>query len=151
MNDDLKKAIGERIKFVRGGLSREKFAQKIGSCRNSIMRYENGKASPSMELMARICTEFNILPNWLLLGEGPKYKGNEAEGNKKENNNIGYLEDPFITTIKKWLIKMISKNPDRMAWFRVEMLKHFPELEEYHEQEEAKKGASDSFEEGAAG
>lgn len=75
----MRKGIGERIRKVRGSLSRDEFAKRLDSHRNTIMRYEKGEREPDAIFLLRICTEFNINPEWLLFGEGPMYRHERAE------------------------------------------------------------------------
>jgi len=64
--------IASRLKFVRGNLSREKFAELIGIHKNTVGRYERGESEPELTIASKICSEFGIDPRWLLLGEGPQ-------------------------------------------------------------------------------
>ncbi len=68
---------GKRIKLVRGEMSRDAFAQIIGSNRNSLARYESGQGSPPLALVGKICEEFNININWILTGEGQMRRGDQ--------------------------------------------------------------------------
>lgn len=70
--------IGERIKIVRGGESRDSLASKIGFSRNTIVNYETGKSDPVTSFLAKILVERpNINPTWLLTGEGSKERDEE--------------------------------------------------------------------------
>jgi transcriptional regulator with XRE-family HTH domain len=77
-------SIGNRIKQVRGGLSREDFAAKLSIDKSSIQRYENDENIPKGDVLQKIHKQFNVNINWLLTGQGEPYKKNRVIG----------LEDP---------------------------------------------------------
>jgi len=56
------KELGNRQKILRegAGLSQAKFAEVIGSTQSSINRYENGQATPSVELLRRYADYFDV-------------------------------------------------------------------------------------------
>lgn len=62
--------IAERLRFVRGNLSREKFALAIGVHKNTIGRYERGESEPDLTTASSICRAFHVTPEWLILGQG---------------------------------------------------------------------------------
>ncbi|NJN46827.1 MAG: helix-turn-helix transcriptional regulator [Candidatus Competibacteraceae bacterium] len=63
--------LGERIRLVRNGLSRDDFSAAIGVARNTLMRYERGERCPDAEFLYRICQRYAVNPEWLLLGTEP--------------------------------------------------------------------------------
>jgi transcriptional regulator with XRE-family HTH domain len=68
----MKTKIGKRIRGFRRflGMSQKEFGQKIGLSYQHISRYEQGKITPSGEVLAKICESYNINLNWLLIGKG---------------------------------------------------------------------------------
>lgn len=54
--------IGIKLKLYRENLklSQEEFANKIGISRNALINYENGKRTPSIEVLYKISIEYNI-------------------------------------------------------------------------------------------
>lgn len=54
------KQLGMRLRALREGigLSQSKFADVIGSTQSSINRYENGQATPTVELLQQVCGLF---------------------------------------------------------------------------------------------
>lgn len=72
--------IGDRIKIIRGGESRESLAPRIGVSRNTIVNYETGKSDPVSTFLIKILDVHpNINPTWLLTGKGPMEKGGEIQ------------------------------------------------------------------------
>ena len=65
--------IGKRIKQVRGNLSREVFASKIGIDKSTVQRYEIYNNMPKGDVLERIYQEFDVNINWLFSGQGNMY------------------------------------------------------------------------------
>jgi transcriptional regulator with XRE-family HTH domain len=72
-------SIGDRIKQVRGNLSRDAFASKIGADKSTVQRYENENNIPKGDILLRIHTEFGTNIHWLLTGEGEQYLKKQPE------------------------------------------------------------------------
>ncbi len=64
-----------RIKKLRKAfdLTQQEFADRIGSKRNTIAKYETGVNVPSTAVIALICREFNVSETWLRTGEGEMF------------------------------------------------------------------------------
>ncbi|RZB36384.1 MAG: hypothetical protein SRB2_02209 [Desulfobacteraceae bacterium Eth-SRB2] len=65
--------LGDRIKFVRGSLSKVEFARALGINRNTLRRWETNKLLPNFERLQKIHKTFKVNINWLLSGEGKPY------------------------------------------------------------------------------
>lgn len=65
----------KRIKALRKALdlTQQEFANRIGSKRNTIAKYETEANTPSAAVISLICREFNVNEDWLRNGTG----GNE--------------------------------------------------------------------------
>lgn len=65
-----------RIKKIRTELklTQQEFANRIGSKRNTVAKYEVGVNQPSNAIIVSICREFNIDEHWLRTGEGEMFK-----------------------------------------------------------------------------
>lgn len=72
----------ERIRFVRGELTQQEFAEKLGVHKNSIGSYERNATKPDIEFLQSICTVFHVEPRWLLFGDGPIQIEEAARENK---------------------------------------------------------------------
>jgi len=65
-------SLGERLKFLRGNTSRDKYAPKLDVSLTTIANYENGHRSPDATFLLKVLEiHNNISPGWLLAGEGP--------------------------------------------------------------------------------
>lgn len=65
-----------RIKKIRKelDLTQQEFAERIGSKRNTIAKYETNTNVPSAAVISLICREFNVNENWLRTGEGEMFR-----------------------------------------------------------------------------
>ena len=80
------KTLGERIRFIRGEESQAEFAERVGIAKGSIGGYENGRNSPSADVILKICLSYDISSEWLLKGEGSMHIGaTSASSVCKEN------------------------------------------------------------------
>jgi phage repressor protein C with HTH and peptisase S24 domain len=68
--------IGLRIKQLRDSLnaSQDLFAERIGKHKQTLSKYERGTLTPPNKILERICAEFSVRMEWLLLGSGNMYK-----------------------------------------------------------------------------
>ena len=94
--------IGNRIKLIRGKISQSEFASELKTIKQTISKYEKGKILPCSTALYRLHKKFHINLNWLLTGEGGKYKYPESMMKKFRiwcNNNLWYVpsdEDQYI-------------------------------------------------------
>lgn len=54
-------------------LTQQEFADKIGSKRNTVAKYETEANTPSAAVVSLICREFNVSEKWLRYGEGDMF------------------------------------------------------------------------------
>jgi len=107
-------SIGSRIKQIRGKVSREDFARKIGADKSTIQRYENEDNIPKGDILRRIHERFGVDLNWLLTGRGEPYTIKEESGSflkepgsgkyygiTKYNMDITKEEQALINTLRK--------------------------------------------------
>jgi transcriptional regulator with XRE-family HTH domain len=71
--------IADRIKTIRGKLSQEEFAQRVGVHKSSLGRYERGTSVPDLDFLSSVCSEFGVNPQWLLQGIGPVYDATKTQ------------------------------------------------------------------------
>ena len=65
----------ERLKQLRKtlDLTQQEFADRIGTKRNTIAKYETNTNMPSDAVISLICREFNVNKNWLRTGTGEMF------------------------------------------------------------------------------
>ena len=67
--------VNERLKKLRKALdlTQQEFADRIGSKRNTVAKYETDVNPPSAAVVSLICREFNVSEKWLRTGEGDMF------------------------------------------------------------------------------
>jgi len=121
-------ALEDRLKEIRGHLSRQEFGDIFGVNRDTIMRYENGKNPPSAIFIKNLCSKYHVNADWLLLGHGPKY-WNEKRWTILTEEGF----DELLVDIQEWLtvLEEEEEDDDPRAWFRVQFKKQFPDFKEW--------------------
>lgn len=66
----------ERLKKLRKilDLTQQEFAERIGSKRNTVAKYETAANTPSAAVVSLICREFNVREEWLRNGDGEIFR-----------------------------------------------------------------------------
>lgn len=64
------RTLAERIREVRGTLSRKEFADSLFIHVNTLGRYERGEGEPDATVISKLCDIFDVDPGWLILGKG---------------------------------------------------------------------------------
>ena len=103
--------MNERLKRLRKtlDLTQQDFADKIGSKRNTVAKYETGTNVPSTAVISSICRVFNVNEEWLRTGSGDMFSPMSED--EELDNYIGRIsggEDTF----KKNLLKALCKLTD---------------------------------------
>ena len=83
------KQLGMRLRALREGigLSQSKFADVIGSTQSSINRYENGQATPTVELLRKYADYFDVSMDYIFARcDDPHGKLYEAKPPVDANN-----------------------------------------------------------------
>lgn len=67
--------MNERLKKLRKALdlTQQEFADRIGSKRNTVAKYETEANTPSAAVVSLICREFNVNEDWLRNGIGDMF------------------------------------------------------------------------------
>lgn len=63
-------AIGERIGALRGKISQQDFAEKLGIDRKTVGTWERGERLPDTRALLALWREFGADPAWVLTGAG---------------------------------------------------------------------------------
>jgi len=81
---------GERLKKIRGKITQQDFAKKLGISLNSYASYERGATYPNYLFIKNICIFFQINPNWLIFGEGGMFKEGDIYKEEHESHYLNY-------------------------------------------------------------
>lgn len=62
------KNFAQKLKYLRldKGLTQAEVSKELGLSRNAIANYEMGIREPSLEILVKICTLFNVSSDYLL-------------------------------------------------------------------------------------
>lgn len=63
--------LGARIRQVRGKVSQEEFARRLGISKGALGCYERGVNCPNVEVVLGICRLCRVSVEWLVAGSGP--------------------------------------------------------------------------------
>ena len=114
----------DRIKKIRKelDLTQQTFADKIGSKRNTVAKYETGDTSPSTAVVSLICKTFNVNENWLRTGEGQMFMEtpDDTLGKLKQE----YSLDDFSYGLICEYLKLDEKKRDVVRQYFHDVLSH---------------------------
>lgn len=73
--------LGERVKELRkeAGWTQGELAEKVGTDARQVSRYENGRITPSLEVLARIAEALNVSLDYLVFEDVPRRPLHAAE------------------------------------------------------------------------
>ena len=63
------KAIGERIREIRGEELQEELAVYLGISQGQLSKIERGKMAPTVEILVRLSEKFGKSVDWILRGK----------------------------------------------------------------------------------
>lgn len=63
------KAIGARIRGLRGGMLQEELALHLGISQGQLSKIERGKLGPTAEILVRLVERFGRSADWILTGK----------------------------------------------------------------------------------
>lgn len=114
------KQLGMRLRALREGigLSQSKFADVIGSTQSSINRYENGQATPTVDLLRKYADYFDVSMDYIFARcDNPHGKLYEAkppvDANNLELRKFVEMcfdpESPMNEKLKEAMLKMLGE------------------------------------------
>lgn len=108
-----KKALGERLKFLRGCRTQEEIAFKLGLSRARYSHYENDRVEPDTETLNKMADLFDVTIDYLLgRSDTPSYTEKEDEEFRKA------ISDPDL---KRWHSELPEEDEEdlkklKMMW-----------------------------------
>ena len=114
------KQLGNRLRALREsiGISQAKFADVIGSTQSSINRYENGQATPTVELLRKYADYFDVSMDYIFARtdhpEGNLYahQPKALAGNREMRQFIELCFDPgspYNERLKETMLRMLEE------------------------------------------
>jgi len=94
--------IGRKIKTIRlrAGLNQAQFARRIGVSQHTVSHIERGARKPSWDVLGRICRNFDVSANWLIL---------PADGESQELAHTPDLTEPSIIALVERVAEVEAK------------------------------------------
>ena len=113
----------EKLKKIRGELTQAEFASRLGLHKNTLGRYERGESEPDFGVLRRVCSEFDVSPEWLLKDQLPIYefekKNFESENSiRSESSQVvpqNNSEKPYFSTLEQELATERAERRDLAA------------------------------------
>ena len=111
------KALGAKIRHVRGTATQADFARQFGITRADVSKIERGEQRPTAELLYNICLRHHLSLEWMLSGHEPssdpaqpdlfKVEAARTEPAKVQEDPVGVCPTPILEIT------------DMMEWFRL--------------------------------
>lgn len=101
------------------------FAKKAGIKVGTFQNYINGRM-PSCDALLNICETYGVNLNWLVAGIGDKYLTDQVQEKKVPSDCF-----QEIAELQEWLAEISEEDPDRRAWFKMELKDNFPLFKEW--------------------
>ena len=103
MPEEVNLVFVERLKKLRGKVSRAKFARQAGISPNTYYRYETGTRLPDINVLSRIADHANVTPGWLL------GKEDDAPAARPEPTAGADIKDITIADLSKLAVLQAEK------------------------------------------
>lgn len=126
-----------RLKELRSklGLTQQEFADKLGTSRNNIAKYETRINEPSDAVVSLICKEFNVNEEWLRYGNGEMFRQLPQEDERAALvfNLLNEEEDSFYSLILETLRtydQLDEKSREALKLFGLKLLENIQKKKE---------------------
>ena len=109
------KALGFKIKHVRGTATQADFAKQFGITRAEVSKIERGEVRPTAELLYNICLKHHLSLEWMLSGHEPSLESAQEELFKEESIKAAPVKEgpPEVCATP------ILEITDMIEWFRL--------------------------------
>jgi transcriptional regulator with XRE-family HTH domain len=104
------KALGAKIKQVRGAATQADFAKQFGITRADVSKIERGEVRPTAELLYNICLKHHLSIEWMLSGHEPSLEPTKEEPVK---------DNPIKEDVAAICETPILELTDMVEWFRL--------------------------------
>ena len=68
------KALGSRIRGLRGNLRQEELARRLGVSQGQLSKVERGRLAPTLQMLVALATHFGRTLDWIVWGDKKQEK-----------------------------------------------------------------------------
>ncbi|MGD9950422.1 MAG: helix-turn-helix domain-containing protein [Desulfobulbus sp.] len=123
------------------GMKQGDFAKKIGITPGYLSMVITKKRGPSAEMIAGLHVNYRDNLTWLLTGERPKQTEEKIRPRFGTQEQSGKFE--ILNEAEKWLTELTQRNPDRKAWFELNLLDSFPAFKKWRQKRDEEESYED--------
>ena len=98
------------------GWSQAELAAKIGGDAAQISRYENGRITPSADVIIRLSKIFDVTTDYLLLDDAPSAPNEATLGDRIAA--VSELGQEDLALVTKTRLKVLASGRDQPCWLR---------------------------------
>jgi transcriptional regulator with XRE-family HTH domain len=109
------KALGSKIKQVRGTATQADFAKQFGITRAEVSKIERGESRPTAELLYNICLKHHLSIEWMLSGHEPSPETAQEELFKEEPVKAAPVKEGPSAECATPILEIT----DMIEWFRL--------------------------------
>jgi transcriptional regulator with XRE-family HTH domain len=109
------KALGSKIKHVRGTATQADFAKQFGITRAEVSKIERGEVRPTAELLYNICLKHHLSLEWMLSGHEPSLESAQEDLFKEESAKVALVKESLQEVCATPILDMT----DIIEWFRL--------------------------------
>lgn len=80
--------IGDRLRKLRGKMSQEEVAEKVGISRARLSHYETGRSEPDSEILGKLAEFYNVTTDFLITGKNQTGDMNSFSFTDREEKDI---------------------------------------------------------------
>ena len=105
--------LGERVKELRKemGWSQGELADKVGTDARQVSRYENGRITPSLDVLARIAEVLDVSLDYLVFEDVPRRRLRAAENALGDRlSQVAELPEADLTALVSVLDGLVAKS-----------------------------------------
>ena len=114
------KALGSKIRQVRGTATQADFARQFGITRAEVSKIERGEGRPTAELLYNICLKHHLSIEWMLSGHEPSPEPAQEELFKEDPVKQELVKtEPVKEAPRAVCVTPVLDITDMIEWFRL--------------------------------
>ena len=124
----------ERIKSVTGKEKQKDICFEIGASPQNY-RVKEKKRDFDANWAFKVSQKYGVSTEWILTGKGPKNLQDTCKQKSTQKKVSSLFEE--IVQLQEWLSEITAIEPERRAWFKMEIVDKFPAYKKWLEEREA--------------